>query len=168
MIQPFYASSAINRHGDFRNNEKFLNNIVTEKDTKFIPFYNGKNLFIEINENINSVILNKFQLHDFFPNGIGGTIFLGVANDFNYVGIDLSSPNPKFDCWLKENNIIINDLRKQLLRYRDVFGHEVNSICQLVKAPNALEKSYLEWNQFSNQNIIKEKGCFFFRNFSKF
>ena len=112
MIQPFYASSAINRHGDFRNNEKFLNTIITEKDTKFIPFYNGKNLFIEINENINSVILNKFQLHDFFPNGIGGTIFLGVANDFNYVGIDLSSPNKKFDCWLKENNIIVDDLRK--------------------------------------------------------
>lgn len=112
MIQPFYASSAINRHGDFRNNEKFLNTIIAEKDTKFIPFYNGKNLFIEINENINSVILNKFQLHDFFPNGIGGTIFLGVANDLNYVGIDLSSPNKKFDCWLKENNIIVDDLRK--------------------------------------------------------
>ena len=112
MIQPFYASSAINRHGDFRNNEKFLNTIITEKDTKFIPFYNGKNLFIEINEDINSVIFNKFQLHDFFPNGIGGTIFLGVANDFNYVGIDLSSPNKKFDCWLKENNIIVDDLRK--------------------------------------------------------
>ena len=95
MIQPFYASSAINRHGDYRNNEKFLNTIITEKDTKFIPFYNGKNLFIEINENINSVIFNKFQLHDFFPNGIGGTIFLGVANDLNYVGIDLSSPNQK-------------------------------------------------------------------------
>ena len=102
MIQPFYASSAINRHGDYRNNEKLLNTIITEKDTKFIPFYNGKNLFIEINENINSVILNKFQLHDFFPNGIGGTIFLGVANDLNYVGIDLSSPNQKFDCWLKK------------------------------------------------------------------
>ena len=112
MIQPFYASSAINRHGDYRTNKKFLNNIINEKDTKFIPFYNGKNLFIEINENINSVILNKFQLHDFFPNGIGGTIFLGVANDLNYVGIDLSSPNKKFDCWLKENNIIVDDLRK--------------------------------------------------------
>ena len=111
MIQLFYASSAINRHGEFRNNEKFLNTIITEKDTKFIPFYNGKNLFIEINENINSVILNKFQLHDFFPNGIGGTIFLGVANDLNYVGIDLSSPNKKFDYWLKENNIIVDDLR---------------------------------------------------------
>ena len=55
--------------------------------------------------------------------------------------------------------MIINDLKKQLLRYSDVFGNEVNSICQLVKAPNALEKSYLEWNQFSNQNIIKEKDA---------
>ena len=75
MIQPFYASSAINRHGDYRNNEKLLNTIITEKNTKFIPFYNGKNLFIEINENINPVIFNKFQLHDFFPNGIGGYNF---------------------------------------------------------------------------------------------
>ena len=47
MIQPFYASSAINRHGDYRNNKKLLNTIINEKDTKFIPFYNGKNLFIK-------------------------------------------------------------------------------------------------------------------------
>ena len=112
MIQTFYASSAINRHGDFRNDEKFLNTIITEKDTKFIPFYNGKNLFIEINQIIKPIIFNKFELNDFFPNGIGGTIFLGVANDLNYFGIDLSSPNKKFDCWLKENNIIVDDLRK--------------------------------------------------------
>ena len=112
MIQPFYASSAINRHGDYRNNKKLLNTIITKKDTKFIPFYNGKNLFIEFNENIKPVIFNKFQLHDFFPNGVRGTIFLGVANALNYVGIDLSSTNQKFDFWLKENNIIIDDLRK--------------------------------------------------------
>ena len=112
MIQPFYASSAINRHGDYRNNEKLLNTIINEKDTKFIPFYNGKNLFIEINEKIKPVIFSKFQLQDFFLNGIGDTIFLGVANTLNYVGIDLSSPNQKFDFWLKENNIIIDDLRK--------------------------------------------------------
>ena len=66
MIQPFYASSEINRHGNYRNNKKLLNAIITEKDTKFIPFYNGKNLFIEINENINSVILNNFNFMIFF------------------------------------------------------------------------------------------------------
>ena len=48
MIQPFYASSAINRHGDYRNNEKLLNSIITEKNTKFIPYYNGKNLFMKL------------------------------------------------------------------------------------------------------------------------
>ena len=42
MIQPFYASSAINRHGDYRNNEKLLNNIIIDKDTKFIPSIMGK------------------------------------------------------------------------------------------------------------------------------
>ena len=112
MTQPFYASSAINRHGNYRNNEKILNQIIIEKDTKFIPFYNGKNLFTQISNNIKPVILNRIQLHDFFPNGIGNTIFLGVANTLNYIGVDLSPPNQKFDNWVKENNIIIDDLRK--------------------------------------------------------
>ena len=112
MIQPFYASSAINRHGNYRSDEKLLNSIIIEKDTKFIPFYNGKNLFTEINKNIKPVIFNKIQLYEFFPNSLGDTIFLGVANNLNYIGVDLSSPNQKLDYWLKENNIIIDDLRK--------------------------------------------------------
>ena len=112
MIQPFYASSAINRHGDYRNNDKLLNSLTTEKKTKFVPYYHGKNLFMSVNENIKPIFFNQIQLHDFFPEGIGDTIFLGVANTLNYVGIDLSSPNQKFDFWLKENNIIIDDLRK--------------------------------------------------------
>ena len=112
MTQLFYASSAINRHGNYRNNKKILNQIIIEKDTKFIPFYNGKNLFTEISNNIKPLILDRIQLHDFFPNGIGNTIFLGVANTLNYIGVDLSPPNQKFDNWLKENNIIIDDLRK--------------------------------------------------------
>ena len=35
-----------------------------------------------------------------------------MANTLNYIGVDLSSPNKKFESWLKENQIIINDLRK--------------------------------------------------------
>ena len=112
MIQPFYASSAINRHGNYRNNKTLLNKIIIEKDTKFIPFYNGKNLFLEINKKITPVIFNKIQLDKFFPNGIEDTIFLGVAHTLNYMGVDLSLPNQKFECWLKENQIIIDDLRK--------------------------------------------------------
>ena len=112
MIQPFYASPDINRYGNYRNNKIFLNNIIIHKDTKFIPFYNGKNLFLEINKNIKPVIFNKTQLDEFFPHGIGDKIFLGVANTLNYIGVDLSLPNKKFECWLKENQIIINDLRK--------------------------------------------------------
>ena len=88
MIQPFYASSAINRHGNYRNNKTLLNKIIIEKDTKFIPFYNGKNLFLEINKNITPVIFNKIQLDEFFPNGIEDTIFLGVAHTLNYMGVD--------------------------------------------------------------------------------
>ena len=112
MIQPFYASSAINRHGHYRNDKNLLKNMIIEKNTKFIPFYNGKNLFAEINKNITPVIFNKIELDDFFPNAMDDTIFLGVANTLNYIGVDLSSPNQKFEHWLKKNNIIIDDLRK--------------------------------------------------------
>ena len=112
MIQPFYTSSAINRHVNYRNNKNLLNNIIIKKNTKFIPFYNGKNLFLEINKNITPVIFTKTQLDEFFPRGIRNTIFLGVANTLNYIGVDLSYPNKKFEYWLKENQIIINDLRK--------------------------------------------------------
>ena len=112
MIQPFYASSAINRHGNYRNDKNLLKNMIIEKNTKFIPFYNGKNLFTEMNKNITPVIFNKIELDDFFPNAMNNTIFLGVANTLNYIGVDLSSPNQKFERWLKKNNIIIDDLRK--------------------------------------------------------
>ena len=110
MIQPFYASSVINRHGSYRKDKNLLNNIILEKNTKFIPYYKGKNLFTQINKNIMPVIFNKIQLDEFFPNGIEDTIFLGVANTVNYIGVDLSPSNQKFDCWLKENNIIINEI----------------------------------------------------------
>ena len=112
MMQPFYTSPAINRNGNYRNDKTLLNKIIIDKNTKFVPFYNGKNLFLEINKNIAPVIFNKIQLDEFFPNGIGNTIFLGVANTLNYIGVDLSLPNKKFELWLKENQIIINDLRK--------------------------------------------------------
>jgi len=150
MTQPFYASSAINRHGNYRNNEKILNQIIIEKDTKFIPFYNGKNLFTEISNNIKPIIFNKIQLHDFFPNGIGNTIFLGVANTLNYIGVDLSPPNQKFDDWLKESNIIIDDLRK--------YGPILNDI----------EASFLALSNgmFFWQNTHKFCGSCGFQNFS--
>ena len=85
---------------------------------------------------------------------------LNILDDFEEVRIKKVGIIFRSLCINSNSEIIINDLKKQLLRYSDVFGNEVNSVCQLVKAPNALEKSYLEWNQFSNQNIIKEKGCF--------
>ena len=83
MIQPFYTSSAINRHGDYRNNEKFLNTIINEKDTKFIPFYNGKNLFIEINEKINLPFLNEKQEQKVFETVIdkGTDVFAAVLKE---------------------------------------------------------------------------------------
>ena len=112
MHQPFYASSEINRQGDFRNNKKLIEKIIVDEKTKFIPYFEGKNLFKQKNENIEAIKLNNEQLITFFPKGIDNPIFLGVANEINYVGLDISNKNPNIDLWLKENDIIVEDLRK--------------------------------------------------------
>ena len=112
MHQPFYASSEINRQGDYRNNKKLIEKIIVDEKTKFIPYYEGKNLFKQKNENIEAIKLNNEQLTTFFPKGIDNPIFLGVANEINYVGLDISNKNSNIDLWLKENDIIVEDLRK--------------------------------------------------------
>ena len=48
MQQPFYASPEINRQGDYRNNKKLIEKIMVDENTKFIPYFNGKNFFKEI------------------------------------------------------------------------------------------------------------------------
>jgi len=85
---------------------------------------------------------------------------LNILDDFEDVRIKSVGIIFRSLCISSHSDMIIKDLKKQLLRYSEVFSNKVNSICQLVKAPNALEKSYLEWDQFINQNINKEKGCF--------
>ena len=112
MHQPFYASSEINRQGDYRNNKKLIEKIIVDEKTKFIPYYEGKNLFKQKNENIEAIKLNNKQLITFFPKGIDNPVFLGVANEINYVGLDISNKNPNIDLWLEENDIIVEDLRK--------------------------------------------------------
>ncbi len=112
MNQPFYASPEINRQGDYRNNKKLIEKIMVDENTKFIPYFRGKNFFKEINENIEAIKLNSNQLKLFFPKQIENPIFLGEANDTNYVGLDLSKPNLNIDLWLKENEVIVEDLRK--------------------------------------------------------
>ena len=112
MHQLFYASSEINRQGDYRNNKKLIEKIIVDEKTKFIPYYEGKNLFKQKNENIEAIKLNNKQLITFFPKGIDNPVFLGVANEINYVGLDISNKNSNIDLWLKENDIIVEDLRK--------------------------------------------------------
>ena len=55
---------------------------------------------------------------------------------------------------------ILKDLKEQFRKYKDVFDNKNDSICQLVKAPNALQKAYIEWDKFDDPDIIKVKGCF--------
>ena len=112
MQQPFYASPEINRQGDYRNNKKLIEKIMVDENTKFIPYFNGKNFFKEINENIEALKLDNKQIKKFFPKEIKNPIFLGVANNTNYVGLDLSKPDLNLDLWLKENEVIVEDLRK--------------------------------------------------------
>ena len=112
MQQPFYASPEINRQGDYRNNKKLIEKIMVDENTKFIPYFNGKNFFKEINENIEALKLNNNQIKFFFPKEIKNPIFLGVANDTYYVGLDLSKQDINLDSWLKENEVIVEDLRK--------------------------------------------------------
>ena len=154
MIQPFYASSAINRHGHYRNDKNLLKNMIIEKNTKFIPFYNGKNLFTEINKNITPVIFNKIELDDFFPNAMDDTIFLGVANTLNYIGVDLSAPNQKFECWLKKNNIIIDDLRK----YGPVLDDIEASFLALSNGMFFWHNTHKFCGSCGSQNFSKEGG----------
>ncbi len=120
MQQPFYTSPEINRQGDYRNNKKLIEKIMVDENTKFIPYYKGKNFFKEINENIEAIKLNNNQMKMFFPKEIENPIFLGVANDTYYVGLDLSKQNLNMDSWLKENRVIVEDLRK--------FGPSLNDI----------------------------------------
>ena len=112
MNQPFYASSQINRHGDFRSNKGFMTKIMSDKNTKFVPVLKGKNLFRQSDENIEACFFNSEQLKTIYPNGIDNPIFLGVANNINYVGIDLDSNNSEMDLWCNKNSIILEDLRK--------------------------------------------------------
>ena len=53
MAQTFYASSKINRHGDYRSDPQILNKIMIDMNTKFVPLYKGKNLFKQISNNCN-------------------------------------------------------------------------------------------------------------------
>ena len=120
MLQPFYASSEINRHGNQRNNQEFLEKIMLNPSTKFIPVKNGKNLFEGLENEINAVKFNYELLSSLLPDGINEPIFLGAANNFYYVGFELENQNPKVEKWIDENNIIIDDLRR--------YGPTLNSI----------------------------------------
>jgi NAD+ diphosphatase len=120
MSQTFYASSKIDRHGDFRSDAKILNKIMIDDKTKFVPIWNGKNLFQQVNEKIEAYLLNKEDLRLIIPNDIVNPIFLGVADNTNYIGLDLNENNSEFNLWIEKKSIIIDDLRK--------FGPNLNEV----------------------------------------
>ena len=141
MNQPFYASSQINRHGDFRSNKGFMTKIMSDKNTKFVPVLNGKNLFRQSDTSIEAYFFNSEQLKTIFPNGIDSPIFLGVTNNINYVGVDLDQNNSEMDLWCNKNSIIVEDLRKYGPTLNDVdasflslnngmtFWHKTHQFC---------------------------------------
>ena len=120
MAQTFYASPKINRHGDYRSNPQILNKIMADENTSFIPVYKGKNLFKQIHNNFEALILNNKDLKKILPNDMINPIFLGVANNISYVGFNIGESDLDIDLWCEENSIIIDDLRK--------FGPTLNEI----------------------------------------
>ena len=120
MIQTFYASPKINRHGDYRSDPQILNKIMADENTSFIPVYKGKNLFKQIHNNFEALILNNKDLKKILPNNMINPIFLGVANNISYVGFNIGESDLNIDLWCEENSIIIDDLRK--------FGPTLNEI----------------------------------------
>jgi NAD+ diphosphatase len=112
MAQTFYATSKINRHGDYRSNPPMLKKIMIDLKTRFVPTYKGKNLFKKINSNFEALILNNQELKIILPNNIINPIFLGVANNISYVGFNIDQSHLDIDLWCEENSIIIDDLRK--------------------------------------------------------
>ena len=83
MAQIFYASPKINRHGDYRSDPQILNKIMADENTSFIPVYKGKNLFKQIHNNFEALILNNKDLKKILPNDMINPIFLGVANNIS-------------------------------------------------------------------------------------
>ena len=120
MVQTFYASPKINRHGDYRSDPQILNKIMADENTSFIPVYKGKNLFKQIDNNFEALILNNKDLKKILPNDMMNPIFLGVANNISYVGFNIGESDLDIDLWCEENSIIIDDLRK--------FGPTLNEI----------------------------------------
>ena len=120
MVQTFYASPKINRHGDYRSDPQILNKIMADENTSFIPVYKGKNLFKQIHNNFEALILNNKDLKKILPNDMINPIFLGVANNISYVGFNIGESDLDIDLWCEENSIIIDDLRK--------FGPTLNEI----------------------------------------
>ena len=120
MVQTFYASPKINRHGDYRSDPQILKKIMADENTSFIPVYKGKNLFKQIHNNFEALILNNKDLKKILPNDMINPIFLGVANNISYVGFNIGESDLDIDLWCEENSIIIDDLRK--------FGPTLNEI----------------------------------------
>mgnify|MGYP000560118498 FL=1 len=93
---------------------------MADENTNFIPVYKGKNLFKQIDNNFEALILNNKDLKKIQLNDIMNPIFLGVANNISYVGFNIGESDLDIDLWCEENSIIIDDLRK--------FGPTLNEI----------------------------------------
>ena len=154
MSLPFYASSKINRHGNYRNNENLLKKILADGNTKFVPVWKGKNLFRQSNEHIEACFLNNEQLKTIFSDEIKNPVFLGVANNINYVGIDIDENNSTIDLWCNENSVIIEDLRKYGPTLNDVDA----SFLSLNNGMTFWHKTHQFCGSCGSKNITTEAG----------
>ena len=88
------------------------------------------------------------------PNGIENPIFLGVANNTNYVGIDIDEHNSKIDLWCSENSVIIDDLRKYGPTLNDIDA----SFLSLNNGMTFWHKSHKFCGSCGSKNFTTEAG----------
>jgi len=140
MNKILYTSNKIDRCSELRTDSSFLNEIIKNKNSKFIPVWDTKNFFKKINEDFRALILEKNEIELIFPNfQLENLIFLGKVNKIFYFSINLSKKFKVFPPYIIENGIICEELR--------IYG---SNLSELESSLLALAKGMTFWHLRNN------------------
>ena len=64
MNKVLYTSSKLNRLSEIREIKNLLKEMILNTDTRFMPVWNSKNLFLKSNETIEPLILRRNDLDE--------------------------------------------------------------------------------------------------------
>ncbi len=130
MNKVLYTSSKIERCSELRTNSLFLNNIFKSKNSKFVPVWDTKNLFIKNNEDIDALIINRVDLELIISNiSLENLIFLGKVNDIFYFSINLCEKLNHIPSYINKKEIFCEELRF----YGSFLGELESSLLALAK-----------------------------------